>query len=53
MNNTFSLKSSIALLILGVAIIGTPSHTQSAKSTLVTPNDYQLAIASSAVERDR
>ena len=53
MNNTFSLKSSIALLILGVAIIGTPYQSQSAKSTLVAPSDYQLAIASSAVERDR
>ena len=53
MNNTFSLKSSIALLILGVAIIGTPHQYQSAKSTLVAPSDYQLAIASSTVARDR
>ncbi len=47
MNSTFRLKSSIALLVLGVAMIGTPY--QSAKSTLTTPSLYQTAIAAGAI----
>ncbi len=44
MNSTFTLKSSIALLVLGVAMIGTPY--QPAKSTLIAPSAYQLMAAS-------
>lgn len=47
MNSTFRLKSSIALLVLGVAMIGTPY--QPAKSTLTSPSVYQLTMAASAV----
>ena len=47
MNSTFRLKSSIALLVLGVAMIGTPY--QPAKSTLTSPSIYQLTMAASAV----
>lgn len=46
MNSTFSLKSSIALLVLGVAMLGTTK--QPAKSTLTTFTDSQSAIATSA-----
>jgi len=47
MNSTFSLKSSIALLVLGVAMTAAPK--QPAKSTLFSLSDYQPAIAASAV----
>ncbi len=47
MNSTFRLKSSIALLVLGVAMIGTPYRSE--KSTLTAPSVYQLDIAVSAV----
>jgi hypothetical protein len=47
MNSTFSLKSSIALLVLGVAMTAAPK--QPAKSTLFPLSDYQPAIAASAV----
>jgi hypothetical protein len=44
MNSTFSLKSSIALLVLGVAMLAAPK--QPAISTLA---NYQPTIAASAV----
>jgi len=47
MNSNFSLKSSIALLVLGVAIFASPKRP--ATSTLVTLSDYQPAIAAFAV----
>jgi Tfp pilus assembly protein PilV len=47
MNSTFSLKSSIALLVLGVAMLAAPK--QQAKSILSSLSDYQTAIAASAV----
>ncbi len=47
MNSTFSIKSSIALLVLGVAMTAAPK--QPAKSALFLPSDYQSAIAASAV----
>jgi hypothetical protein len=47
MNSTFSLKSSIALLVLGTAMLAAPQ--QPAKSTLAALSDYQPAIAASAV----
>ncbi len=47
MNSTFSLKSSIALLVLGIAMLAAPK--QPAKSMLFTLSDYQPAIAASAV----
>ncbi|MBD2175412.1 hypothetical protein H6F42_00600 [Pseudanabaena sp. FACHB-1998] len=47
MNSTFSLKSSIALLVLGVAMLAAPK--QPAKSTLAVLSSYQPEIAASAV----
>ncbi len=47
MNSTFSLKSSIALLVLGIAMLAAPK--QPAKSTLAVLADYQPEIAASAV----
>jgi hypothetical protein len=47
MNSIFSLKSSIALLVLGTAMIASPK--QPVKSTLEAFSDYQPAIAASAV----
>ena len=48
MNSTFSIKSSIALLVLGIAMMAAPK--QPVKSTLIPLSDYQPAIAASAVE---
>ena len=47
MNSTFSLKSSIALLVLGVAMMASPK--QPAKSTSDSLISYQTEIAASAV----
>ena len=47
MNSTFSLKSSIALLVLGIAMLAAPK--QPAKSMLFTLSDYQPSISASAV----
>ena len=47
MNSTFKLKSSIALLVLAVAMIATPKEP--AKSTLYALGVYQPAIAASAI----
>jgi hypothetical protein len=47
MNSTFSLKSSIALLVLGLAIMATPKQPeQSTSDALIS---YQPKIAASAV----
>ena len=47
MNSTFSLKSSIALLVLGVAVIATPkTPAKSAVSILIA---QQPTIASSII----
>ncbi len=48
MNSTFSLKSSIALLVLGTAMLAAPK--QPAKSTLAALSAYQPEIAASAIE---
>ena len=48
MNSNFSLKSSIALLVLGVSIIGSPKHSE--KSTLAALVAYQPEIAAAAVK---
>ena len=46
MNSTFSLKSSIALLVLGLAIMATPKQPeQSTSDALIS---YQPKIAASA-----
>ncbi|ELS33750.1 MULTISPECIES: hypothetical protein [Pseudanabaena] len=47
MNSTFSIKSSIALLVLGVAMLAAPK--QPAKSTLDALIGYQPEIAASAL----
>jgi hypothetical protein len=47
MNSNFSLKSSIALLVLGASLMANPK--QPAKSTLATFVAYQTAIAPVAV----
>ncbi|MEA5479632.1 hypothetical protein VB774_18575 [Pseudanabaena galeata UHCC 0370] len=46
MNSTFSLKSSIALLVLGTAMLAAPKQPT---STLFALSAYQPAIAASAV----
>jgi hypothetical protein len=43
MNSTFRLKSSIALLVLGIAMLVTPKEPS--KSTFVTLSSSQPAIA--------
>ncbi len=47
MNSIFSIKSSIALLVLGTALLSAPK--QPVKSTLEAFGSYQPAIAASAV----
>ncbi len=47
MNSTFSLKSSIALLVLSFAMLANPN--QPTKSTLAALSAYQPEIAASAV----
>ncbi|MFM7601837.1 MAG: hypothetical protein ACKO7R_11675 [Pseudanabaena sp.] len=47
MNSTFSLKSSIALLVLGTAMLAAPK--QPVASTFPTLSTYQPVIAASAV----
>ena len=47
MNSIFSLKSSIALLVLGTAMLAAPK--QPVKSTLEAFSAYQPTIAASAV----
>jgi len=47
MNSNFSLKSSIALLVLGASLMANPK--QPAKSTLATLVAYQTAISASAI----
>ncbi|GBO53109.1 hypothetical protein APA_1017 [Pseudanabaena sp. lw0831] len=47
MSSIFSLKSSIALLVLGTAMLAAPK--QPVKSTLEAFSVYQPAIAASAV----
>ncbi|MCA2640669.1 MAG: hypothetical protein IM497_03285 [Microcystis sp. M087S2] len=47
MNSIFSIKSSIALLVLGTAMLSVPK--QPVKSTLEAFSAYQPAIAASAV----
>ncbi|WP_271254584.1 hypothetical protein [Pseudanabaena sp. Chao 1811] len=47
MNSTFSLKSSIALLVLGAAMMASPK--QPAQSTSDALISYQPEIAASAV----
>ncbi|OIP75258.1 MAG: hypothetical protein AUK48_08000 [Oscillatoriales cyanobacterium CG2_30_44_21] len=47
MNSNFSLKSSIALLVLGVAMFASPKRPVA--STLNVLSNYQPAIAASAV----
>ncbi len=46
MNNTFSLKSSIALLVLGLAMVSSPKQLVNSTSLL---SDYQLAIANPVI----
>jgi len=46
MNSIFSLKSSIALLVLGTAMLATPKQPPKSTANL---SDYQPAIAASAV----
>ena len=47
MNSTFSLKSSIALLVLATAMIAAPK--QPTASTLDTLGSYQAEIASASI----
>lgn len=47
MNSNFSLKSSIALLVLGVAMFSSPK--QPSTSTLIILSNHQPAIAATAV----
>jgi hypothetical protein len=47
MNSTFRLKSSIALLALGLVMLAAPKQT--VKSTVSPLSDYQSVIAASAV----
>lgn len=47
MNSIFSIKSSIALLVLGAAMLAAPR--QPVESTLEAFSVYQPAIAASAV----
>ncbi len=48
MNSNFSLKSSIALLVLGASLMANPKQPE--KSTFATLVAYQSAIAASAIE---
>jgi|688.fasta_scaffold195418_3 hypothetical protein len=47
MNSNFSLKSSIALLVLGASLMANPK--QPAKSTFAALVTYQSAISASAI----
>lgn len=47
MNSTFSLKSSIALLVLATAMIAAPK--QPTTSTLDTLGSYQAEIAAASI----
>jgi len=47
MNSNFSLKSSIALLVLGASLIATPKQPE--KSTLAALVTYRPAIAPVAI----
>jgi hypothetical protein len=47
MNSNFSLKSSIALLVLGTSLMANPK--QPAKSTFAALVTYQSAISASAI----
>jgi hypothetical protein len=46
MNSTFSLKLSIALLVLGLVMVSSPKQPVNSMSIL---GDYQLAIADPAI----